>query len=115
MRECAGADESAQSLEEAPEEPFANLGFDSIALLETQSRIKRDYGVEFSEDDLGRITTPREFVEFCNSLLPAAQSDQRHRLARWAAVDRRLPMQVSLCGPHLSGQAYAPDHPDKHY
>jgi act minimal PKS acyl carrier protein len=71
MRECAGEDESAQSLEEAADEPFADLGYDSLALLETQSRIKREYGVAFSEDDLAHITTPREFVEFFNSLLLA--------------------------------------------
>jgi minimal PKS acyl carrier protein len=72
MRECAGEDESAQSLEEAADETFADLGYDSLALMETQSRVKREYGVEFSEDDLADITTPREFVEFFNSLLLAA-------------------------------------------
>jgi act minimal PKS acyl carrier protein len=72
MRECAGEDESAQSLEQAPDESFAELGYDSLALLETQARVKREYGVEFSEDDLADITTPREFVEFFNSLLLAA-------------------------------------------
>jgi act minimal PKS acyl carrier protein len=72
MHECAGADESAEPLAEAPDALFSDLGYDSIALLETQGRIKRDFGVEFSEDDLADITTPGEFVEFCNSLLPAA-------------------------------------------
>lgn len=72
MRECAGEDESAQSLEQAPDEDFIDLGYDSLALLETQARVKREYGVEFSEDDLADVTTPREFVEFFNSLLLAA-------------------------------------------
>jgi len=72
MRECAGEDESAQSLEQAPDEDFIDLGYDSLALLETQARVKREYGVEFSEDDLADITTPREFVGFFNSLLLAA-------------------------------------------
>lgn len=72
MRECAGEDESAQPLEEAADEAFLDLGYDSLALLETQARVKREYGVEFSEDDLAHITTPREFVEFFNSLLLAA-------------------------------------------
>jgi act minimal PKS acyl carrier protein len=72
MRECAGEDESAQSLEQAPDEDFIDLGYDSLALLETQARVKREYGVEFSEDDLADISTPREFVEFFNSLLLAA-------------------------------------------
>jgi len=72
MRECAGEDEAAQSFDQAPDEPFADLGYDSIALLETQSRINRDYGVEISEDDLADLTTPRELVEFLNSMLAAA-------------------------------------------
>jgi minimal PKS acyl carrier protein len=72
MRECAGEDESAESLEQAPDEAFIDLGYDSLALLETQARVKREYGVTFSEDDLADITTPREFVEFFNSLLLAA-------------------------------------------
>ncbi|HEX8005130.1 MAG TPA: acyl carrier protein [Trebonia sp.] len=72
MRECAGEDESARSLEEAADESFADLGYDSLALLETQARVKREYGVDFSEDDLADITTPRGFVEFFNSLLLAA-------------------------------------------
>jgi act minimal PKS acyl carrier protein len=74
MDECAGADESAQSLEDAPDVPFADLGYDSISLLETQGRIERDYGVKISEDDIAEIITPREFVEFCNSLLPKEQA-----------------------------------------
>jgi act minimal PKS acyl carrier protein len=72
MRECAGEDESAQPLEQAADETFANLGYDSIALLETQSRINRDYGVEISEDDLADLATPREMVEFLNTRLAAA-------------------------------------------
>jgi act minimal PKS acyl carrier protein len=72
MRECAGEDESAQPLEQAADETFANLGYDSIALLETQSRINRNYGVEISEDDLADLATPREMVEFLNTRLAAA-------------------------------------------
>jgi minimal PKS acyl carrier protein len=72
MHECAGADESAESFEEAPDTFFSDLGYDSIAMLETQIRIKQDFGVEFSEDDIAHMSTPREFVDFCNSLLPAA-------------------------------------------
>lgn len=39
MHECAGW---AQPLEQAPDEPFDELGYDSLALLEAASRIKRD-------------------------------------------------------------------------
>jgi act minimal PKS acyl carrier protein len=72
MRECAGEAESAQPFEQAPDEPFANLGYDSIALLETQSRINQDYGLEIPEDSAADHATPREFVEFLNSMMAAA-------------------------------------------
>lgn len=72
MRDCAGEDESTQSLEQAPDQPFEDLGYDSLALLETHSRIKRDYGVELSETDLDDTKTPRELIELVNTRLTAA-------------------------------------------
>jgi minimal PKS acyl carrier protein len=72
MRECAGEDESAQSLEEAPDQPFDELGYDSLALLETHSRIKRDFGVDLSEEDADEAKTPKELVDLVNTRLKAA-------------------------------------------
>ncbi|MCX4527172.1 MULTISPECIES: acyl carrier protein [unclassified Streptomyces] len=69
MRQCAGEDEDALSLEQAPDRPFEELGYDSLALLETLSRIERDYGVELCEDKVGGIDTAAELVDFVNSLL----------------------------------------------
>jgi act minimal PKS acyl carrier protein len=72
MRECAGEEEAAQPFDKAADELFVDLGYDSIALLETQSRVNRQYDVEISEDDLADLTTPREFVDFLNTMLAAA-------------------------------------------
>lgn len=72
MREFSWEDASAQSLEQAPDQTFEELGYDSLARLETYSRIKRDYGVEMSEDELGEIRTPRELVDLVNTRLNAA-------------------------------------------
>lgn len=58
-----------QSFEHAPDQPFDELGYDSLALLETHSQIKRDYGVPISEDDLERVHTPRALVDFINDHL----------------------------------------------
>lgn len=58
--------------EQAPDQPFDELGYDSLALLETHSRIHRDYGVEISEDDLSEVKTPRELVDLVNGRLRAA-------------------------------------------
>jgi act minimal PKS acyl carrier protein len=72
MRGYAWEDESAQPFEQAPDQPFDELGYDSLALLETHSRIRRDYGVELSEDDLSEIKTPQELVDLVNTRLKAA-------------------------------------------
>jgi act minimal PKS acyl carrier protein len=72
MRECAGEDEAAQPLEQTPEQPFQELGYDSLALLETHSRIKRDFNVELHEEDLENAKTPRELVDLVNARLKAA-------------------------------------------
>lgn len=71
MREYSWEDESAQPLEQVPDQTFEELGYDSLALLETHSRIKRDYGVEISEDDLGEAKTPQELVGLVNARLKA--------------------------------------------
>ncbi|MCZ7428734.1 acyl carrier protein [Micromonospora sp. WMMA1949] len=72
MRRCAGDDESTSSFQQAPDQAFTDLGYDSLALLETQSVIKRDYGVEISEQALSEATTPRQLVDLVNRWLTAA-------------------------------------------
>jgi len=72
MRQCAGEDESAQPLEQVEDQPFDELGYDSLALLETQARIKRDYGVSLSEDDLDQAKTPQQLLDAVNALLRTA-------------------------------------------
>ncbi|WP_405458086.1 acyl carrier protein [Streptomyces sp. NBC_00101] len=42
---------------------FADIGYDSLALLETASRIEREYGIELDEDLIGDATTPRAFLD----------------------------------------------------
>ncbi len=72
MRECAGEDEGALPLDQAPYQPFDELGYDSLALMETHSRIERDFGIELGEDEAAGIKTAGELVDFVNQLLYAA-------------------------------------------
>lgn len=69
MRECVGEDETVASLEEAADRPFTELGYDSLALLETQSRVEREYGVTLPDDIFKDVTTPRHLVEYVNGLV----------------------------------------------
>ncbi|GGV64882.1 actinorhodin polyketide synthase acyl carrier protein [Streptomyces longisporoflavus] len=72
MRESAGEDESVDLSGDILDSDFTELGYDSLALLETAGRISRDYGVELSDDDLDGIATPREFLTAVNRTLTAA-------------------------------------------
>ncbi len=69
MRECAGEDDSISLEGDFLDTPFQDLGYDSLALLETAALIKRQYGVTVSDEDLHGIDTPRAFLEKVNSVL----------------------------------------------
>ncbi|MFJ5927757.1 acyl carrier protein [Kitasatospora sp. NPDC092948] len=50
---------------------FETLGYDSIALLETVTRIEREYGITLDEDVLGRSRRPADLIDAVNAHLSA--------------------------------------------
>ncbi|GAA3827715.1 acyl carrier protein [Streptomyces coacervatus] len=66
LRESAGEDESVNLDGDILDTPFAELGYDSLALLEAASRIEREVGIRLSEDALGDAETPRLFLNLVN-------------------------------------------------
>ncbi|MEU1816571.1 acyl carrier protein [Streptomyces roseifaciens] len=50
---------------------FSDIGYDSLALLETASRIEREYGIELDESAMGDATTPRAFLDTVTGHLAA--------------------------------------------
>jgi act minimal PKS acyl carrier protein len=69
MRECAGEDDAVSLEGDILDTSFLDLGYDSLALLETAALVKRQYGVTVSDEDLHGIETPRAFLEKVNSVL----------------------------------------------
>ncbi|MCQ4044538.1 acyl carrier protein [Streptantibioticus rubrisoli] len=69
MRESAGEDESIDLDGDILEVPFAELGYDSLALLEAAGRITREYGVSLRDDELDGVETPRAFLDAVNAAL----------------------------------------------
>jgi minimal PKS acyl carrier protein len=67
MRECAGEDESADFGGDIAEVDFESLGYDSLALMETASRIERELHIALPEEEVGEATTPAQFVRFVNN------------------------------------------------
>ncbi|MDV6286809.1 acyl carrier protein [Rhodococcus jostii] len=72
LREAAGEDESVDLDGDVLDTDFADLGYDSLALLEAASIITRRYGIKLSDDELENITTPRQLLAHLQNALSAA-------------------------------------------
>ncbi|MGY6026915.1 acyl carrier protein [Streptomyces spinosirectus] len=72
LRESAGEDESVNLDGDILDTPFAELGYDSLALLEAASRVEREVGTKLSEDALVEAETPRLFLNLVNEPITTA-------------------------------------------
>ncbi|MCA6091927.1 acyl carrier protein [Streptomyces sp. SCA3-4] len=54
--------------DDAGDAPFAELGLDSLALLEVEAVLRNSHGTELPDDFLGRVHTPNEFVRELDAL-----------------------------------------------
>ncbi|MGW1056161.1 acyl carrier protein [Streptomyces sp. NPDC001118] len=63
MRECSGQGEEVEAGSDPLDITFADLGYDSLALLETASRVERAYGIRLAEEHVADARTPRAFLE----------------------------------------------------
>ena len=66
LQAAAGADERVNLDGDILDVEFIDLGYDSLALMETGSRIEREFGVTFDEDTVMSATTPRAFLSVVN-------------------------------------------------
>ncbi|MGH3770148.1 MAG: acyl carrier protein [Pseudonocardiaceae bacterium] len=66
LRAAAGADERVNLEGDILDVEFTDLGYDSLALMETGSRIEREFGATFDEDTVLSATTPRAFLAAVN-------------------------------------------------
>ena len=74
LREGAGADEGIDLDGDIADTPLTELGYDSLALLETTSRIEREYGIRLGDEAITGERTPRRVVELIRDQLPATQA-----------------------------------------
>jgi act minimal PKS acyl carrier protein len=63
LAECAGEDESGDLHGDILDTSFSDLGYDSLALMETATRIKHEFGVEISDEDIAVVETPRLLLD----------------------------------------------------
>ncbi|MEU5373666.1 acyl carrier protein [Streptomyces sp. NPDC005951] len=68
----AGAADSGGLDGDALDKAFDDLGYDSLALMETASAIGREFGVMIPDDELFNLETPRALLELANGLVRTA-------------------------------------------
>jgi act minimal PKS acyl carrier protein len=71
LREGAGEDEQTDLGGDVLETRFADLGYDSLALLETGSRIERELGITLEDEVIADADTPRKLIDAVNARLAA--------------------------------------------
>jgi minimal PKS acyl carrier protein len=74
LRECAGEPESLPPADEIATTELADIGYDSLAVLEAAGRLQRRYGVDLPEEQVVEASTPAQFVDLLNGHLAAAGS-----------------------------------------
>lgn len=62
LRDAAGEDEESTLDGDILDREFDELGYDSLALLETAGRITRDFGIRLSDDAVTEARTPRKLL-----------------------------------------------------
>lgn len=72
MIEAAGDDDAVDLTLDILDTPFTDLGFDSLAMLETVTLVKRRTGVAIADDELDSVGTPRALLAKVNTSLEQA-------------------------------------------
>jgi act minimal PKS acyl carrier protein len=66
MRESAGVDEDIDLSGDVADTEFADLGYDSLAVLELAGQVQRRYGISIPDEASAEMPTPRAVVELVN-------------------------------------------------
>jgi act minimal PKS acyl carrier protein len=69
LHQAAGAGDEMGPDSAVLDSTFENLGFESLALLETSALIQREFGVRIEESTLAEDLTPRVLIESVNAQL----------------------------------------------
>ncbi|GAA2425877.1 acyl carrier protein [Actinomadura vinacea] len=72
LRECAGEDENVDLGGDIGDRTFTDLGYDSIALLETSARMADRFGLDLDDDVLTGLETPTELLRYLNEAFTKA-------------------------------------------
>lgn len=63
LAECAGEDETGDLHGDILDTTFDELGYDSLALMETAAKIRQEFGVDVDDDHIAVMATPRMLLD----------------------------------------------------
>ncbi|MBT3072480.1 MULTISPECIES: acyl carrier protein [Streptomyces] len=69
LKEGVGADESVDLEGDILDVDFEALGYESLAMLETGTRIEREFGITLDDETVTKTATPRGLIEAVNARL----------------------------------------------
>jgi act minimal PKS acyl carrier protein len=69
LTESAGYEEALGTTADVTDAAFEDLGYDSLALLETAARIEQEFGITVPDGEMTELRTPRAVIDLVNSLL----------------------------------------------
>lgn len=69
---CAGEAEGVVFDNSAQDTDFADLGYDSLALMEAATRIEQEFGVKVPDERIPDLRTPRDLLELVNGAVVEA-------------------------------------------
>lgn len=72
LRECAGEDETADLNTDIIDVTFDELGYDSLALLNTVGAIEREKSIKLGDEVVEKAATPRDLLDLINERITAA-------------------------------------------
>jgi act minimal PKS acyl carrier protein len=67
--QCAGEDESVSLEGDVLDVPFTDLGYDSLAVLETAAVVDQRFGTSLRDEEVSGVETPREFLDLVNGAM----------------------------------------------
>ncbi|GAA1186395.1 acyl carrier protein [Streptomyces hebeiensis] len=69
---CAGEGDAVDLSGDILDVPFEELGYDSLALMESAARIERAYGISLPEEATSEADTPRALLDLVNGITASA-------------------------------------------
>ncbi|MER5295372.1 phosphopantetheine-binding protein [Streptomyces pharetrae] len=69
LRESAGEDEGVDLDGDIQDVLFADLGYDSLAMLQTTGLVERQWGALLDEEAVSEAETPRQYLDVVNRAL----------------------------------------------